>query len=71
MFFPLVWVRIGVRRVAGAAAAVVVVEYASLPVVAFAVGELVLTFVVSVHSSVVAGGAGDLVPVWSGVFGGH
>ena len=63
--------RVGVRRVAGAAAAVVAVEYASLPVVAFAVGELVLTFVVSVHSSVVAGGAGDLVPVWSGVFGGH
>ena len=63
--------RAGVRRVAGAAAAAVVVEYVSAPTVAFAVGEPVLTFVVSVHSPVVGGCAGDLAPVWSGVFGAH
>ena len=71
LIFLLVWMRVGVRRVAGAAAAVVVVEYVSAPVVAFAVGEPVPTFVVSLHSLVVAGCAGDLAPVWSGVFGAH
>ena len=71
LIFLLVWMRVGVRRVAGAAAAVVVVEYVSAPVVASAVGEPVLTFVASVHSLVVAGCAGDLAPVWSGVFGAH
>lgn len=71
LIFLLTWVRVGVKRVAGAAATVVAVEYVSAPVVAFAVGEPVLTFVVSVHSLVVAGCAGDLALVWSGVFGAH
>ena len=69
--FLLVWGRVGVRQVAGAAATAVVVEYVSAPTAAFAAGEPVLTFVVSVHLPVVGGCAGDLAPVWSGVFGAH
>ena len=69
--FLLAWVRVGVRRVAVAAATVVVVECVFRIVVAFAVGEPVLTFVVWVHWLAVAGGADDLAPVWSGVSGAH
>ena len=69
--FLLAWVRLGVRRVAAAAASVVVVECVFGLVAAFAVGEPVLTFVVSVHWLAVAGDADDLAPVWSGVSGAH
>lgn len=69
--FLLAWVRVGVRRVAVAVATVVVVACVFGLVAAFAVGEPVLTFVVSVHWLVVAGGADDLAPVWSGVSGAH
>jgi len=41
LIFLLTWVRVGVKRVAGAAATVVAVEYVSAPVVAFAVGAAV------------------------------
>lgn len=47
--FLLAWVRVGVRQVAVAAAGVLVVERVFGIVAAFAVGELVLTFAVSVH----------------------
>ena len=67
--FPPAWVQVGVRRVAVAAATVVVVEYVFGIVAAFAVDEPVPTFVVSVHSLAVAAGADDLAPVWSGVSG--
>ena len=70
VFLPA-WVRVGVKRVAGAAATVVAAECVFGLVAVFAVGEPVLAFVASVHSPVVAGGVDDLAPAWFGVSGAH